>query len=40
MFLIKEEKVLIKYMEVLEKVISIIKSKFNSELINSKKYKS
>ena len=35
-FLIKKEKVLIKYMKILEKVI--IKSKFNSELIYSKKY--
>ena len=33
----KEEKVFIKYMEILEKVGNIIKSKFNSELIYSKK---
>ena len=32
-FLIKKEKVLIKYMEILEKVCNIIKNKFNSELI-------
>ena len=37
-FLIKEEKVFIKYMEILEKVSYIIKNKFNSELIYSKKY--
>ena len=37
-FLIKEEKVFIKYMEILEKVRKIIKSKFNSELIYFKKY--
>ena len=32
-FLIKEEKALIKYMELLQKVSNIIKNKFNSELI-------
>ena len=37
-FLIKEEKVFIKYMEILEKVNNIIKSKCDSELIYSKKY--
>ena len=35
-FLIKKEKVFIKYMEILEKVRNTIKSKFNSELICSK----
>ena len=37
-FLIKEENVFIKYIEILEKVSNIIKTKFNSELIYSKKY--
>ena len=37
-FLIKEEKVFIKYMEILEKVNNIFKSKCDSELIYSKKY--
>ena len=37
-FLIKEEKVFIKYMEILEKVNNIIKNKFNSKLMYSKKY--
>ena len=37
-FLIKEEKVFIKYKEILEKVSNIIKIKFNSELIHTKKY--
>ena len=32
-FLIKEEKVFIKYMETLEKVSYTIKNEFNSELI-------
>ena len=36
--LIKEENVFIKYIEILEKVSNIIKTKFNSELIYSKKY--
>ena len=35
---IKEEKVFIKYMEILEKVRNIIKNKFNSKLTCSKKY--
>ena len=34
----KEEKVFIKYMEIIEKVRNIIKNKFNSQLIYSKKY--
>ena len=38
-FLMTEEKVFIKYMEILEKVSNIIKNKFNSELISSKKNK-
>ena len=37
-FLKKEEEFLIKCMEILEKVTNIIKSKFNSRLIYSKKY--
>ena len=37
-FSIKEEKSFIKYMENLEKVRNIIKNKFNSALIYSKKY--
>ena len=37
-FSIKEEKSFIKYMENLEKVRNIIKKKFNSALIYSKKY--
>ena len=37
-FLIKEEKVFIKYMKTLEKVSKIIENKSNSELIYSKKY--
>ena len=37
-FLIKEKRVFIKYMEILEKVSNIIKKKFNSELIYCKKY--
>ena len=37
-FLIKKEKVFIKYMEFLERVSNIIKKKINSELIYSKKY--
>ena len=36
-FLIKKEKVLIKYMEDLEKLKESIKNKFNSEVIYSKK---
>ena len=36
-FLIKKEKVLIKYMEDLEKFKESIKNKFNSEVIYSKK---
>ena len=32
-FFIKEEKVFIKYMKILEKVRNIIKTKFNSKLI-------
>ena len=35
-FLIKKEKVFIKYIDILEKVKNIIKSKFNSELMYSK----
>ena len=35
-FLIKEENVFIKYIEILEKVSKIIKNKFNYELIYSK----
>ena len=37
-FLIKKENAFIKYVEVLWKVRNIIKNKFNSELIYSKKY--
>ena len=37
-FMIKEEKVFDKYMEIWEKVNNIIKEFFNSELIYSKKY--
>ena len=37
-FLIKEEKVFIKYMEILEKVSNIIKNEFNSKLIYTKRY--
>ena len=37
-FLIKQEKVFIKYMKILEKISNIINQKFNSELIYSKKY--
>ena len=37
-FLIQEEKVFIKYMEILEKVSNIIKNIFNSEISCSKKY--
>ena len=37
-FLIKKENVFIKYMEILLKVRSIIKTKFNSELIYNKEY--
>ena len=36
-FLIKEEKVFVKYMDISEKVKHIIKNKFDSELIYSKK---
>ena len=36
--LIKEEKIFLKYIEILEKVSNIIKREFNSELIYSKKY--
>ena len=36
-FLIKEEKVFIKYITILDKVSNIIKIKFNSQLIYSKK---
>ena len=39
-FLLKEEKVFIKYMKILEKVSNISKNKFNSELIYSKKSES
>ena len=35
---VKKEKVFIKYMEILEKVRNIMKSKSNSELIYGKKY--
>ena len=38
-FLIKKEKVFIKYMEILEKVRSTIKNKFNRERVYSKKYR-
>ena len=38
LFLNKRRNVFIKYIEILEKVSNIIKSKFNSELIYSKKY--
>ena len=37
-FLIKKEKVFIKYMQILEKVRNVMKRKFDSELIYSKKY--
>ena len=37
-FLIKEGAVFIKYMEILEKIRNIIKNKFNTKLIYSKKY--
>ena len=37
-FLIKEEKVFFKYMEILEKFTNICKNKFNGELIYSKGY--
>ena len=37
-FLRKKEKVFVKYMEILEKVSNIIKTKFNKELIYCKKY--
>ena len=37
-FLIEKEKVFIKHIEILEKVRNIIKKKFISELIYSKKY--
>ena len=37
-FLIQEEKIFTKYKKILEKVRNIIKSKFNSKLIYSKKY--
>ena len=37
-FLIKKEKVFIKYMENLQKVRNIIKNKFNRKLIYSKRY--
>ena len=37
-FLIKEEKVFFKYMEILEKFSNISKNKFNGELIYSKGY--
>ena len=37
-FFIKEKKVFMKYMESLEKVSNVIKSKFNSELAYSKKH--
>ena len=36
-FLIKKEKVLIKYLAILEKVSNIIKNKFNSEQLKAKK---
>ena len=36
-FLIKEVKVFIKYMEILEKVSNIIKNEFKSDLMYSKK---
>ena len=39
-FLIKEQKVFLKYMEILERVRNIIKHKFNIELMYSKKPKS
>ena len=37
-FLIKEKKVFIKYMEILEKASNVIENKFNTELIYNKKY--
>ena len=37
-FLVKEEKVFIKYIAILDKVSNIIKNKFNRKLIYSKKY--
>ena len=39
-FLIKEEKVFIKYMEILDEVSNIIKNKFDSELTYKKNSKS
>ena len=39
-FLIKEQKVFLKYMEILERVRNIVKHKFNIELMYSKKSKS
>ena len=38
-FLTKEEKALMKYLHILEKVSNIIKNKFNSELIYTKNHK-
>ena len=35
-FLIKKEKIVINFIEILEKISNIIKKKFNSELIYSK----
>ena len=37
-FLVKEEKVFIKYIAILDKVSNIIKNKFNRKLIYSKKH--
>ena len=37
-FIIEEEKVFDKYMEILEKVSNIVNGKFNSELIYNKNY--
>ena len=39
-FLIKEEKVFIKYMEILDEISNIIKNKINSDLIYKKNSKS
>ena len=37
-FLIKEEKIFVKYNEILEEVRNIIKKRFNSKLVYNKKY--
>ena len=39
-FLIKEEKVFIKYMEILDEISNIIKNKINSDLMYKKNSKS